>query len=46
LFQNANPIAQGYLWLKENVVGFDESLDDFEIVEPQADAPSETETSV
>ena len=46
LFQNTNPIAQGYLWLKENVVGFDESLDDFEIVEPQADAPSETEASV
>lgn len=46
LFQNTNPIAQGYLWLKENVVGFDESLDDFEIVEQQADAPSETETSV
>lgn len=46
LFHNTNPIAQGYLWLKENVVGFDESLDDFEIVEPQVDAPSETETAV
>jgi hypothetical protein len=46
LFQNANPIEQGYLWLKDNVEGFDESIDDFEVVEPQVNAPSETENPI
>ena len=45
-FQNTNPIVQGYLWLKENVVGFDDSIDDFEVVEPQVNAPSETEDPI
>lgn len=45
-FQNANLIEQGYLWLKENVVGFDDSIDDFEVVEPQVNATSETEDPV
>jgi hypothetical protein len=45
-FQNTNPIEQGYLWLKENVVGFDDSIDDFEVVEPQVNAPSETEDPI
>lgn len=34
LFQNTNPIRQGYLWLKENVVGFEDALDDLDVVEP------------
>ena len=34
LFQNANPIQQGYLWLKENVVGFEDAVDDLDVVEP------------
>ena len=34
LFQDTNPIRQGYLWLKENVVGFEDALDDLEVVEP------------
>ncbi len=42
LFAESNPIAQGYLWLKDNVVGFDDSLDDFDVVEGTAHAPSET----
>ena len=45
-FQNTNPIEQGYLLLKENVVGFDDSIDDFEVVEPQVNAPSETEDPI
>ena len=45
-FQKTNPIEQGYLWLKENVVGFDDSIDDFEVVEPQVNAPSETEDPI
>lgn len=45
-FQKTNPIEHGYLWLKENVVGFDDSIDDFEVVEPQDNAPSETEDPI
>jgi hypothetical protein len=33
LFKNANPIQQGYLWLRANVVGFEDALDDLEVVE-------------
>ncbi len=33
LFTDENAIALAYLWLKENVVGFDESIDDLEKVE-------------
>jgi hypothetical protein len=36
LFQNANPIRQGYLWLKENVVGFEDAQDDMDVVETPA----------
>lgn len=35
LFKNANPIEQGYLWLKANVVGFEDALDDLDAVEPE-----------
>jgi len=45
LFSETKPISQGYLWLKENVIGFDDSTDDFEVVEGAIYAQSETETS-
>ena len=45
LFSEASPISQGYQWLKDNVVGFDESIDDFEVVEGTVNAQSETETA-
>jgi len=46
LFKNANPIQQGYLWLKANVVGFEDALDDLDVVEavsPIGTDQSETE---
>jgi len=49
LFQNSNPIQQGYLWLKANVVGFEDAIDDLEVVESVtliAHDPSETEDSI
>jgi hypothetical protein len=46
LFQNSSPIKQGYLWLKDNVEGFDDSIDDFEVVEPQVNDSSETENPI
>ena len=45
LFSESNPNSQGYLWLKDNVIGFDDSTDDFEVVEGTIYAQSETETS-
>ncbi len=33
-FLNVNPIIQGYKWLKENVIGFEDALDDFDVLEP------------
>ena len=45
LFRETSPIVQGYLWLKDNVVGFDDSIDDFEVIEGVINAPSETETT-
>lgn len=33
LFKDENPVALAYLWLKENVNGFDESIDDFDVLE-------------
>ena len=32
-FLETNPIERGYLWLKENVVGFEDAADDFEVVD-------------
>lgn len=49
LFKNANPIEQGYLWLKANVVGFEDALDDLDAVEPENSIgidQSETENPV
>lgn len=37
LFQNTSPLRQGYLWLKENVVGFEDALDDLDVNEPPAE---------
>ncbi|MBE0700275.1 MAG: hypothetical protein IH571_01180 [Acholeplasmataceae bacterium] len=34
LFLNSNPLEISYLWLKENVIGFEDSTDDFEVIEP------------
>jgi hypothetical protein len=34
LFQGPNPLYAGYQWLKENVIGFEDSLDDWDVVEP------------
>ena len=33
-FLNTNPIEHGYIWLKQNVIGFDDSMDDYEVIEP------------
>ena len=33
-FLETNPIERGYLWLKENVLGFEDARDDFEVLEP------------
>lgn len=42
-FSSSNPISVGYEWLKTNVVGFDESLDDFEVVEASISQANETQ---
>jgi len=49
LFKNAIPIRQGYLWLKANVVGLEDALDDLEVVEAAPSIennPVETENPV
>ena len=33
-FKDTNVLENGYQWLKENVVGFEDCLDDFEVMEP------------
>jgi len=33
LFQNTCPISQGYLWLRDNVAGFEDAFDDMDVVE-------------
>jgi hypothetical protein len=33
-FLNVNPIERGYVWLKENVIGFEDAVDDFDVLEP------------
>jgi hypothetical protein len=45
MISNTNPIRQGYLWLKENVVGFEDAIDDLDVVEPAiptSEEPHET----
>ena len=33
-FLDTNPIERGYLWLKENVIGFEDAADDFDVIDP------------
>ena len=33
-FLDVNPIEQAYTWLKQNVIGFEDSLDDLDVIEP------------
>lgn len=33
LFVESNPSKQSYIWLKQNVIGFEESIDDFDMIE-------------
>lgn len=34
LFLKSSPLETSYLWLKENVIGFEDSMDDFDAIEP------------
>ena len=34
IFKEGNPLEAGYIWLKENVIGFEDSKDDFDVLEP------------
>ncbi len=33
-FLNTNPIEKAYAWLKQNVIGFEDAIDDLDIIEP------------
>lgn len=33
-FIDVNPIVEGYNWLKQNVIGFEDAVDDYDVVEP------------
>lgn len=33
-FTDVNPIEQSYSWLKQNVIGFEDAIDDFDVLEP------------
>jgi hypothetical protein len=33
-FLDTNPIEQAYIWMKENVIGFEDSVDDYDVIEP------------
>ena len=44
LFLNTNPLEIAYLWLKENAVGFEDSIDDFEIVGEEVPIDEKEET--
>lgn len=43
LFLEANPIKEGYKWLKQNVIGFEDSIDDFDVLEQAFFEPVEEE---
>lgn len=34
-FLDVNPIVQGYKWLKQNVIGFEDAIDDYDVIEPK-----------
>jgi len=38
-FLDVNPIVEGYNWLKQNVIGFEDSLDDYDVLEPPLPEP-------
>ena len=40
-FLDVNPIVQGYEWLKQNVIGFEDAVDDFDVLEPVLPEPEE-----
>ncbi|MBN2794454.1 MAG: hypothetical protein JXR88_03540 [Clostridia bacterium] len=42
-FLNVNPIVQGYEWLKQNVIGFEDAIDDFDVIDPPLQEPIEEE---
>lgn len=46
LFLNASPLPKAYLWLKANVVGFEDATDDFDVMESLAsgEAPLEADS--
>ncbi len=33
-FLDVNPIVEGYNWLKQNVIGFEDAIDDYDVLEP------------
>jgi len=33
LFVESNPMEQSYIWLKQNVIGFEDSEDDMDVIE-------------
>lgn len=39
-FLDVNPIVQGYEWLKQNVIGFEDAINDFDVLEPQFPEPT------
>jgi hypothetical protein len=44
LFLGVNPIEAGYGWLKQNVIGFEDAVDDYDVVEPPLpEIPEEVE---
>jgi hypothetical protein len=44
LFLDANPIEQAYNWLKQNAIGFEDAVDDYDVVEPPLpEIPEEVE---
>jgi len=40
-FLDVNPIEQGYNWLKQNVIGFEDAVDNFDVLEPLLPEPVE-----
>ena len=48
LFLNSSPLPKAYLWLKANVVGFEDATDDFDVMESFAsgEVSSEAESPV
>jgi hypothetical protein len=42
-FLKVNPIVQGYNWLKQNVIGFEDAIDDYDVLEPPLPKPIEEE---